>query len=91
MLVLVAETMSMRRGVPGGLRMAPAEAHDALGLIPLQFAGARGSCGVVGAELGAAVVGDAVVGAELSPSIATEMPNSSSSAGSVRFRGGLSA
>ena len=32
----------MRRGVPGGLRMAPAEAHDALGLIPLQFAGARG-------------------------------------------------
>ena len=34
--------MSMRRGVPGGLRMAPAEAHDALGLIPLQFAGARG-------------------------------------------------
>ena len=42
LLVLVAETMSMRRGVPGGLRMAPAEAHDALGLIPLQFAGARG-------------------------------------------------
>ena len=42
LLVLVAETMSMRRGVPGGLRMAPAEAHDALGLIPLRFAGARG-------------------------------------------------
>ena len=32
----------MRRGVPGGLRMAPAEAHDTLGLIPLQFADARG-------------------------------------------------
>ena len=42
LLVLATETMSMRRGVPGGLRMAPAEAHDALGLIPLQFAGARG-------------------------------------------------
>ena len=42
MLVLVTETMSMRRGVPGGLRMAPAEAHDTLGLIPLQFADARG-------------------------------------------------
>ena len=27
LLVLVAETMSMRRGVPGGLRMAPAEAR----------------------------------------------------------------
>ncbi len=41
LLVLATETMSMRRGVPGGLRMAPAEAHNALGLIPLQFAGAR--------------------------------------------------
>ena len=28
----------MRRGVPGGLRMAPAEAHDPAGLLPRRFA-----------------------------------------------------
>ena len=38
LLVLVTETMSMRRGVPGGLRMAPAEAHDPAGLLPRRFA-----------------------------------------------------
>ena len=40
LLVLVTETMSMHRGVSGGLRMPPASACDP-GLLPREFAGAR--------------------------------------------------
>ena len=58
LLVLVTETMSMRRGVPGGLRMAPAEAHDPAGLLPRRFADVpntyprpRAPCSTCGGEL----------------------------------------
>ena len=40
LLVLVTETMSMRRGVPDGLRMPPAAAHDP-DFLPREFADAR--------------------------------------------------
>ena len=57
LLVLVAETMSMRRGVPAGLRMPPAAAHD-LGVLPRELADApntyprpRAPCSTCGGEL----------------------------------------
>ena len=58
LLLLVTETMSMRRGVPGGLRMPAAAAHDP-GLLPPELANARYTwprprvpCSTCGQELG---------------------------------------
>ena len=57
LLVLAIETMSMRRGVPGGLRMPPAAAHDR-GVLPRELADApntyprpRAPCSTCGGEL----------------------------------------
>ena len=57
LLVLAIETMSMRRGVPGGLRMPPAAAHDR-GVLPRELADApntyprpRAPCATCGGEL----------------------------------------
>ena len=58
LLVLVTEITSMRRGVPGGLRMPPAAAHEP-GLLPPELANARYTwprpripCSICGSELG---------------------------------------
>ena len=59
LLVLATETMSMRRGVPGGLRMPPAAAAHDPGLVPPELANARYTwprprvpCSICGEELG---------------------------------------